>query len=104
LFYFYFFIDEEAVVKLWALNQKTIALRDKMHEKMKKYWQSQHGEGDEYGDGYDDDDYNHYGATEKIATPPTRNKETSLDRYKGEITKLERSMKAVQHQRYNARR
>lgn len=92
-------LDEENVVRLWALNQKTAALREKMHEKMRKYWQSQY-DGDEYGEEGEERGERE----EKRVTQPVRNKESAMDRYKGEITKLERSMKAVQHQRYNARR
>lgn len=94
------FLEEENVVKLWALNPKSIALRDKMHEKMKKYWQSNnYGDDGEY---YEDDEY----GDERKAAPATAKPrgESAMDRYRGELTKMERSMKAVQHQRYNARR
>lgn len=88
------------MVRLWALNQKTIALREKLQEKTKKYWQSQYEyEDDSYGEEDDMDT-----TTEKKTIQPARSKESAMDRYKGELTKLERSMKAVQHQRYNARR
>ena len=93
------------MVRLWALNQKTIALREKMQEKTKKYWQAQY-EDDSYYDGEDGGMMDTTATEEKKKTiqPSTRSKDSAMDRYKGELTKLERSMKAVQHQRYNARR
>lgn len=67
-----------------------------MHEKMKKYWQSSYSDADE--------DYEGEYEEERKSMSAPRKGESAMDRYRGELTKLERSMKAVQHQRYNARR
>lgn len=70
-----------------------------MHEQMKKYWQDFYNYSEVSDDTQYSPDY-----SRNTAAPATSNKDINMDRYKGEITKLERSMKAIQHQRHNARR